>query len=181
MPVAQEHFRNRDTRSTGKEPGKNCNKRGNNLSSEHCNIVPILKTFVLWLTNKSSIMRIDTYRSPLSVKLILPLLLATPGMAEEPEVDCCTGGSDLYEQSMCKDQMLAELRQKLKRHLSPKEVGKFDMYAVKVCQVAWKPTMQVLIFPVLARNLVQRLKEGLLEEVESAFAFIRGSGCADSP
>ena len=42
--------------------------------------------------------------------LLLLLLLAMPAMATEPEVDCSTGGSGLYEQSMCKDQKLAELR-----------------------------------------------------------------------
>ena len=38
--------------------------------------------------------------------LLLLLLLATPAMAVEPEVDCSTGGSGLYEQSMCWDQRL---------------------------------------------------------------------------
>ena len=58
------------------------------------------------------------------------------------------GVSGLYEQSICRDQNLAELRQKLEQHLSPTEVGDFDMSAVRGC--------------------LQNLMEGLLEEIESA-------------
>ena len=115
------------------------------------------------------------------MKALLLLLLATPAMAVEPEVDCSTGGSDLYEQSMCWDQRLAELRQKLEQHLSPTEVGDFDMSAVRVCQGAWKPTRQVLIYPLTVRGCLQNLMEAALEEVESAAAITRGSASADSP
>ena len=109
------------------------------------------------------------------------LLLAAPVMAAEPEVDCSTGGSGLYEQSMCWDQKLAELRQKLEQHLSPTEVGDFDMSAVRVCQGAWKPTRQVLIYPLMVRGCLQNLMEGLLEEVEGAAAITRASGSSGSP
>ena len=107
------------------------------------------------------------------MRLILLLLLATPVMAVEPEVDCSTGGSGLYEQSMCWDQRLAELRQNLEQHLSPTEVGDFDMSAVRVCQGAWKPTRQVLIYPLMVRGCLQNLMEGLLEEVEGREAVLR--------
>ena len=113
--------------------------------------------------------------------MLLLLLLAVPAMATEPEVDCSTGGSGLYEQSMCKDQKLAELRQKLEKHLSPTEVGDFDMSVVRVCQGAWAPTKQVLIYPLVVRGCLQNLMEAALEEVESAAAFTPGSGSADSP
>ena len=106
--------------------------------------------------------------------LLLLLLLATPAMAVEPEVDCSTGGSGLYEQSMCWDQRLAELRQKLEEHLSPTEVGDFDMSAVRVCQGAWKPARQVLIYPLMVRSCLQNLMEGLLEEVEGREAVLKG-------
>ena len=109
------------------------------------------------------------------------LLLAAPVMAAEPEVECSTGGSGLYEQSMCWDQKLAELRQKLEQHLSPTEVGDFDMSAVRVCQGAWKPTRQVLIYPLMVRGCLQNMMEGLLEEVEGAAAITRGSGSSGSP
>ena len=109
------------------------------------------------------------------------LLLAAPVMAAEPEVECSTGGSGLYEQSMCWDQKLAELRQKLEQHLSPTEVGDFDMSAVRVCQGAWKPTRQVLIYPLIVRGCLQNLMEGLLEEVEEAAAITRASGSSGSP
>tara|TARA_Y100000004_G_C8750617_1_gene342230 strand:- start:70 stop:393 length:324 start_codon:yes stop_codon:yes gene_type:complete len=101
------------------------------------------------------------------LKVLLLLLLAVPAMAAEPEVDCSTGGSGLYEQSMCKDQKLAELRQKLEQHLSPTAVGDFDMSAMRVCQGAWKPTRQVLIYPLVVRGCLQNLMEAALEEVES--------------
>ena len=107
------------------------------------------------------------------MRLLLLLLLATPVMAVEPEVDCSTGGSGLYEQSMCWDQRLAELRQKLEQHLSPTEVGDFDMSAVRVCQGAWKPARQVLIYPLMVRDCLQNLMEGLLEEVEGREAVLR--------
>ena len=109
------------------------------------------------------------------------LLLAAPVMAAEPEVDCSTGGSGLYEQSMCWDQKLAELRQKLEQHLSPTEVSDFDMSAVRVCQGAWKPTRQVLIYPLMVRDCLQNLMEGLLEEVGGAAAITRASGSSGSP
>ena len=115
------------------------------------------------------------------MRLILLLLLSIPVMAVEPEVDCSTGGSGLYEQSMCWDQRLAELRRKLEKHLSPTAVGDFDMSAVRVCQGAWKPTRQVLIYPLTMRGCLQNLMEAALEEVESAAAITRGSGSADSP
>ena len=108
------------------------------------------------------------------MRLLLLLLLATPVVAVEPEVDCSTGGSGLYEQSMCWDQRLAELRQKLEQHLSPTEVGDFDMSAMRVCQGAWKPTRQVLIYPLMVRSCLQNLMEGLLEEVEGREAVLRG-------
>ena len=94
------------------------------------------------------------------------LLLATPVMAVEPEVDCPTGGSGMYEQSMCNDQKLAKLRQKLEQHLFPTEVGDFDMSAMRVCQGAWKPTRQVLIYPLMVRGCLQNLMEAALEELE---------------
>ena len=102
------------------------------------------------------------------MRLLLLLFFATPVIAVEPEADCSTGGSGLYEQSICRDQKLAELRQKLEQHLSPTEVGDFDMSAVRVCQGAWKPTRQVLIYPMKVRSCLQNLMEGLLEEIESA-------------
>ena len=95
-------------------------------------------------------------------------------MAVEPEVDSSTGGSGLYEQSMCWDQRLTELRQKLEQHLSPTEVGDFDMSAMRVCQGAWKPARQVLIYPLMVRSCLQNLMEGLLEEVEGREAVLRG-------
>ena len=107
------------------------------------------------------------------MRLLLLLLLATPVVAVEPEVDCSTGGSGLYEQSVCWDQRLAELRQKLEQHLSPTEVGDFDMSAVRVCQGAWKPARQVLIYPLMVRGCLQNLMEGLLEEVEGREAVLR--------
>ena len=109
------------------------------------------------------------------------LLLAAPVMAAEPEVDCSTSGSGLYEQSMCWDQKLAELRQKLEQHLSPTEVSDFDMSAVRVCKGAWKPTRQVLIYPLMVRGCLQNLMEGLLEELEGAAAITRASGSSGSP
>ena len=112
------------------------------------------------------------------MRLLLLLLLATPVMAVEPEVDCSTGGSGLYEQSMCWDQRLAELRQKLEQHLSPTEVGDFDMSAVRVCQGAWKPARQVLIYPLMVRGCLQNLMEAALEEAEGAAAITSGSGSA---
>ena len=102
------------------------------------------------------------------MRLLLLLFFATPVIALEPEADCSKGGSGLYEQSICRDQKLAELRQKLEQHLSPTEVGDFDMSAVRVCQGAWKPTRQVLIYPMTVRSCLQNLMEGLLEEIESA-------------
>ena len=96
------------------------------------------------------------------MRLLLLLLLATPVMAAEPEVDCSTGGSGLYEQSICWDQRLAELRQKLEQHLSPTEVGDFDISAMRVCQGAWKPTRQVLIYPLMVRGCLQNLMESAL-------------------
>ena len=107
------------------------------------------------------------------MRLLLLLLLATPVVAVEPEVDCSTGGSGLYEQSVCWDQRLAELRQKLEQHLSPTEVGDFDMSAMRVCQGAWKLTRQVLIYPLMVRSCLQNLMEGLLEEVEGREAVLR--------
>ena len=109
------------------------------------------------------------------------VLLATPVMAVEPEVNCSTGGSGLYEQSTCWDQRLAKHRRKLEKHLSPTAVGDFDMSAVRVCQGAWKPTRQVLIYPLTMRGCLQSLMEGLLEEVEGAAAITRGSGSSGSP
>ena len=57
------------------------------------------------------------------MKALLLLLLATPAMAMDPEVDCSRGGSGLYEQSMCKDRTLAELRQRMLEYLPAKAVG----------------------------------------------------------
>ena len=35
----------------------------------------------------------------------------------DPEVDCTSGGSGLYEQSVCKDKTLGELRQRMLEYL----------------------------------------------------------------
>ena len=103
--------------------------------------------------------------------LMLLLLLVTPVQAEYSEVDCSSGGSGLYEQSMCMDKDLAELRERLEKHLSPTEVGDFDMSATRVCAGAWKPTQQVLIYPLMVRLCLQNLMEGALEEVQRGQQF----------
>ena len=100
------------------------------------------------------------------MKALLLLLLATPAMAMDPEVDCTSGGSGLYEQSMCKDRTLAELRQRMLEHLPARAVGDFDMSAVRICQGAWAPSKQVVIYPLVVRNCLQTLMETALEEVE---------------
>ena len=114
------------------------------------------------------------------MRVLLLLLLATPAMAIEPEVDCSTGGSGLYMQSMCKDKTLAELRQKMLKFLSTSAVGDFDMSAVRVCQRAWKPTRQVLIYPLVVRNCLQQLMEAALQESENAATFDSDSFFTDS-
>ena len=55
------------------------------------------------------------------------MLLATPVMVIEPEV-VYSKRLGLYEQSVRKDQKLAELRQKLEQYLSPKKI------ATLICQ-----------------------------------------------
>ena len=106
-------------------------------------------------------------RYSLSVRMLILLLLATPVMAIEPEVVCSKRGSGLYEQSIRKDQKLAELRQKLEQYLSPKKIGDFDMSAVRICQGAWAPTNRVLVYPLVIRGCLQNLMEAALEEAES--------------
>ena len=100
------------------------------------------------------------------MKALLLLLLATPAMAMDPTVDCSTGGAGLYEQSVCKDKTLAELRQRLLEYLPAKAVGDFDMSAVRICQGAWAPSKKVLIYPLVVRNCLQTLMETALGEVE---------------
>ena len=100
------------------------------------------------------------------MRALLLLLLATPAMAMDPEVDCTSGGSGLYEQSMCKDRTLAELRQRMLEYLPASAVGDFDMSAVRICQGAWAPSKQVVIYPLVVRNCLQTLMETALEEVE---------------
>ena len=100
------------------------------------------------------------------MKALLLLLLATPAMAMDPKVDCTSGGSGLYEQSVCKDRNLAELRQRLLEYLPASAVGEFDMSAVRICQGAWAPSKQVVIYPLVVRNCLQTLMETALEEAE---------------
>ena len=99
--------------------------------------------------------------------MLILLFFATPVIAVEPEADCSTGGTGLYEQSICRDQKLAELRQKLEQYLSPKKIGDFDMSAVRICQGAWAPTKRVLVYPLVIRGCLQNLMEAALEEAES--------------
>ena len=87
-------------------------------------------------------------------------------MAMDPTVDCSTGGAGLYEQSMCMDKDLSELRQQLEKTLSPTAVGDFDMSAMRICQGAWSPSKQVVIYPLAVRGCIQNLMEAVLEEVE---------------
>ena len=47
------------------------------------------------------------------------------------------------------------------QHLSPRAVGDFDMSAMRVCQGAWKPTRQVLIYPLVVRGCLQNLNAGV--------------------
>jgi len=91
--------------------------------------------------------------------LLLLLLLTTPAMATDPAVDCSTGGAGLYEQSMCKDRTLAELRKRMLEHLPAGAVGDFDMNAVRICQGAWAPSKQVVIYPLVVRKCLQTLME----------------------
>ena len=100
------------------------------------------------------------------MRALLLLLLATPAMAMDPEVDCSRGGSGLYEQSMCKDRTLAELRQRMLEHLPARAVGDFDMSAMRICQGAWEPSKQVVIYPLAVRGCLQTLMETALEEAE---------------
>ena len=100
------------------------------------------------------------------MRALLLLLLATPAIAMDPEVDCTSGGSGLYEQSMCKDRTLAELRQRMLEYLPERAVGDFDMSAVRICQGAWAPSKQVVIYPLAVRNCLQTLMETALEEAE---------------
>ena len=100
------------------------------------------------------------------MKALLLLLLATPAMAMDPEVDCTSGGSGLYEQSMCKDKTLFELRQRMLEHLPARAVGDFDMSATRICQGAWEPSKQVVIYPLAVRGCLQTLMETALEEAE---------------
>ena len=100
------------------------------------------------------------------MRALLLLLLATPAMAMDPEMDCTSGGSGLYEQSMCKDKTLAELRQRMLEYLPARAVGDFDMSAMRICQGAWAPSKQVVIYPLVVRNCLQTLMETALEEVE---------------
>ena len=100
------------------------------------------------------------------MRALLLLLLATPAMAMDPEVDCTSGGSGLYEQSMCKDKTLFELRQRMLEHLPARAVGDFDMSAVRICQGAWAPSKQVVIYPLAVRGCLQTLMETALEEAE---------------
>ena len=98
--------------------------------------------------------------------LMLLLLLVTPVQADYSEVDCSSGGSGLYEQSMCMDKDLSELRQQLEKTLSPTAVGDFDMSAMRICQGAWSPSKQVVIYPLAVRGCLQTLMETALEEAE---------------
>ena len=71
------------------------------------------------------------------IGLLMPLLLqATPAIAMAKE-SCSTG---LYEQSICKDRKLAELRKQMQEYLSPREIGDFDMSAVRVYAGSYQPT-----------------------------------------
>ena len=101
------------------------------------------------------------------MKALLLLLLATPAMAMDPEVDCTSGGSGLYEQSVCKDKTLGELKQRMLEYLPARAVGDFDMSAVRICQGAWAPSKQVVIYPLVVRNCIKSLMEAALWEVES--------------
>ena len=100
------------------------------------------------------------------MRALLLLLLATPAIAMDPEVDCTSGGSGLYEQSVCKDRTLAELRQRMLEYLPAKAVGDFDMSAVRICQGSWAPSKQVVIYPLVVRKCLQTLMETALGEVE---------------
>ena len=84
----------------------------------------------------------------------------------DPTVDCSRGGAGLYEQSMCKDKTLAELRQKLEERLPLSAVEDFEMSAKRICEMAYEPSKTVLIYPLVIRNCLQQLIEMALEAVE---------------
>ncbi len=96
------------------------------------------------------------------IGLLMPLLLqATPAIAMDKE-SCSTG---LYEQSICRDRKLAELRKQMQEYLSPREIGDFDMSAVRVCAGSYQPTKTLDIYPLAVRQCLREMMEGALDRV----------------
>ena len=103
------------------------------------------------------------------IGLLIPLLLqATPAIAMDKE-SCSTGP---YAQSICKDRKLAELRKQMKEYLSPREIGDFDMSAVRICTgsalgptKSYQPTKTLDIYPFAVRQCLREMMEGALDRV----------------
>ena len=94
--------------------------------------------------------------------LLLMLLPMMPAKAEQPDIKC--PGKNTVEMRWCASKSLDESKEALEKKLTPETVKQWREATMEVCSAAYRPYLQVTIYPQMVVGCDDRLNRVLLQE-----------------